>query len=75
MLGPQPGWYAVSVNHLYGYGYADVPDLEWPDSGFRYFRRFTPVAKAGYSIYIFHLTPEETDNVRKQMGLPQLPRL
>lgn len=47
---PRAGWYAVSVNHVYGYRH---------DAGSRgeygYFRRFTPAAKAGYSIWVYYL--------------------
>jgi hypothetical protein len=47
---PQPGWYALSVNHLY--------DRE---KQYRYFLNFEPVAMAGYSIYIYHITPEDAN--------------
>lgn len=52
-FGPKPGWYAVSVNYLYG--------------RFRYcyFLSFEPVAMAGYSVYIYHITPEEATRRRK----------
>jgi len=50
---PQPGWYALSVNYLYD------------QSGqYRYFFHFEPVARAGYSIYIYHLTPENIEQSR-----------
>ena len=44
---PQPGWYALSVNHIYD-----------RSEQYRYFLNFEPVARAGYSIYIYHLTQE-----------------
>jgi len=47
---PQPGWYALSVNYLY--------DRE---RQYRYFLNYEPVARAGYSIYIYHITPECRD--------------
>ncbi|HEX7446153.1 MAG TPA: hypothetical protein VF306_01335 [Pirellulales bacterium] len=56
----QPGWYAVSVNFLYGYphivsdGIGNKPFLD--RAYYSYFRRFEPAAMAGYSIYIYHLT-------------------
>jgi len=50
---PQPGWYALSVNYLY--------DRE---KQYRYFLNFEPVARAGYSIYIYHLTPVDVERVR-----------
>jgi hypothetical protein len=59
--GPKPGWYAVSVYYLH------------EESGcYGYFLRFKPVATAGYSIYIYHLSQSEADRVRKEMGLPAL---
>lgn len=42
---PQPGWYALSVNEIYS-----------PSKQYRYFIQFEPVAMAGYSIYIYHIT-------------------
>ena len=52
---PVPGWYAVSVNYLYGYGLGGlVRRPEYED-----FRHMRPIAKAGYSIYIYHVTGEE----------------
>lgn len=49
---PQPGWYALSVNYLY--------DRE---KQYRYFLNFEPVARIGYSIYIYHLTQEDVDQI------------
>lgn len=45
-----PGWYAISANHVFGYRHndSDTP-------GYTYFQRLTPVAMAGYSIYIYHI--------------------
>jgi hypothetical protein len=47
----EPGWYAISVNHLVG-------DPQSARVGFKYiyFKQFRPVACAGYSIRIYHLT-------------------
>ena len=44
-----------------------------PLHGYEYFHRFRPIAKAGYSIFIYRITPEEANAVRRQMGLPGLP--
>ena len=54
---PKPGWYALSVNYLY--------DRE---GQYRYFLNFEPVARAGYSIYIYHLTQEDVEQVRYRQG-------
>jgi 4-amino-4-deoxy-L-arabinose transferase-like glycosyltransferase len=68
-FGPRAGWYAVNVNALHG-------DL-WPGRSvfsrwghYGYFLNFEPVAQAGYSIYIYHLTDAETRRVRKSLGVP-----
>jgi hypothetical protein len=54
--GPQPGWYAVSVNVLRERGGA-----------YAYFLRLRPVAQAGYSIYIYHLTPQDAEALRRRL--------
>jgi len=41
-----PGWYAVSVGNLHSH-----------DGRYDYFWRFRPVATAGYSICVYHVTP------------------
>lgn len=63
MPGPQnfnltPGWYALSVNMLYD-----------RSGQYTYFReRFTPVAYAGYSIYIYHLTEADCASVGRPLA-------
>jgi hypothetical protein len=73
-LGPQPGWYAVSVNLLCGMSFRGHDGqgrrLILPRDAYRYFRFFEPVGKAGYSIFIYHLTAEEANHVRALLGLP-----
>ncbi len=59
----QPGWYAIDVNLLQGFPYA-IPDgagntFSAHQGQFTYFMRFGPVARAGYSIYIYHVTSED----------------
>jgi hypothetical protein len=61
-LGPQPGWYALSVNYLYG-----------RSPQYRYFFQFEPVGSAGYSIYIYRITPEEVNRMRRTLGARQIP--
>jgi len=39
---------------------------------YAYFRCFTPVAMAGYSIY-YHISPEEANRVRRELNLGELP--
>ena len=62
-FGPLPGWYAMSVNEIYG-----------RSQQYRYFLHFQPVAMAGYSIYIYHITMGEANRVRRELGLPGLPK-
>jgi 4-amino-4-deoxy-L-arabinose transferase-like glycosyltransferase len=48
---PEPGWYAISATSLrLGLHQADTLDL------YAYFRTRRPDARAGYSIYLYHLT-------------------
>jgi hypothetical protein len=42
------------------------------DRDLTYFQRFQPVAMAGYSIYIYYITLDEANRVRKELGLPEL---
>ena len=54
-----PGWYAISVNFLYGYPHY-APDghggrAHFARGAYSCFRRFQPVGRAGYSIYLYHV--------------------
>ncbi len=55
------GWFAVSVNYLYGYAMGGIQDA--PLSQSACFREFTPIARAGYSIYIYHLSADDIKRV------------
>jgi 4-amino-4-deoxy-L-arabinose transferase-like glycosyltransferase len=60
----KPGWYAVSVNHVFGYRHYDEDK-----PSFTGFRKFTPDALVGYSIYVYHMTEEKIGRlnaIRKQ---------
>jgi hypothetical protein len=74
--GPQPGWYAVSVNFACGMGfpvYGENSQMVYIAYGaYLYFKEFTPVDRVGYSIWIYHILPEEADRVRARLGLPAL---
>ncbi len=59
---PQPGWYAMSVNRIHD-----------PSGQYEYFLRLEPVGMAGYSIYIYHVTLDEANRARRELGLPELP--
>jgi hypothetical protein len=58
--GPEPGYVAVDVHNL-------------TLGPYTYFQRFQPIAKAGYSIFIYHVTPEEAAAARRDLGWPPLP--
>jgi hypothetical protein len=71
---PRPGYYAVSINYVRGSCLVPPPDGrgDWaplPRDHYAYFRQFPPVAKAGYSLFIYHLTPDEANYVRQRLGL------
>jgi hypothetical protein len=72
-LGPMPGYFAVSVNYLRGLRFT-APDgtgnrQAIGRSDYQYFLRFQPVAKAGWSIYIYHITLDQANGVRKELAL------
>lgn len=60
--GPVPGWHAVTVIQLHG-----------GERDYSYFLHFPPVARAGYSMVIYHVTPDDANRVRRELGLPDLP--
>jgi hypothetical protein len=60
-VGPLPGWCAISVNEIYG-----------RSQRYRYFLNFEPVAMAGYSIYIYHITLNDANRVRRELGMSEL---
>lgn len=59
--GLEPGWYAISLNDLYGYRHVGNEE-PW----FSYLRRMHPVAMAGYSIYIYHLSAADLERIRSR---------
>ena len=80
LLGPQPGWFAIEVCFLLGgdplsaanaKGGWDEPSKR-PGYDLSYFQQFEPVDMIGYSIYIYHITLEEANRVRREMGLPEI---
>lgn len=70
----EPGWYAVSVSYVMG-GISPVTDgtsrlhiLKGGDLS--YFQLFEPVARAGRSIWIYHLTAEDWQRLFAQGWRP-----
>jgi|GEM_PF-499721 len=55
--GPLPGYFALDLFHR-------------SLSVYQYFHHFQPIARAGYSIFIYHITTESANDVRRQIGLP-----
>ncbi len=76
--GPHPGYFAISVNYLFGttficFKHADEQPTPCGGKDFEYFRLLSPIARAGYSIYIYHLTFDEANELRYQFGYDPLP--
>ena len=74
---PCPGYYAVSINYVRGSCLVPPPDGRggWdhlPRDRYAYFRHFQPIAKAGYSLFVYHITLGEANRARQQLGLPPL---
>ena len=59
-LGPRPGWYAVFTGALHQ-----------PGHEYDYFRHFKPASMVGYTVYVYHISPEGAQRVRQEMGLPK----
>lgn len=56
---PPAGWYAISVNRLYGYLPGSIQDA--PSQEFAYFRSIEPLARIGYSINTYHIERSDSD--------------
>ncbi|HZL36738.1 MAG TPA: hypothetical protein VFC78_15570 [Tepidisphaeraceae bacterium] len=52
-LGPTPGWYAISVNRLHE-----------PDRDVEYFKYLNPIDMVGYSMNIYHVTPDDVKRLQ-----------
>lgn len=63
--GPKPGWFAISVNQLYGYARGTG---NRPNADLALFHHLQPVARAGYSIYIYHISAADAERLRIQWG-------
>jgi glutamine amidotransferase-like uncharacterized protein len=60
-LGPRPGWFAISVHQIHE-----------RHSRYQYFLDLKPKYRIGYSIYIYHITLEEANQLRQQYNLPPI---
>ena len=52
----------MSINHIRGYHHYD-----FDRPMYTYFQRLQPVARAGYSISIYHVTPEQAAQLRAEL--------
>ncbi len=59
--GPLPGWYAIFVGQLRA-----------RHGRYEYFLHFEPVALVGYTVYIYHITVDQANRVRRELGLPDI---
>jgi hypothetical protein len=57
--GPLPGWYAIFVGELYA-----------QHGRYAYFRSYEPVERIGYTIFIYHISLEDANRMRAELGLP-----
>jgi len=63
LVGPLPGYYALSAMDVWS-----------SRKEYDYFGQFfQPIATAGYSIYIYDITLEDANRVRRELRLPELP--
>ena len=67
--GPVPGWHAVSINELYGYKH-----LGHETDHYAYLRPVAPAARIGYSIMIYHLSLEDANRLRRDLGIDEIPQ-
>ena len=61
VVGPWPGRYAVFVREMYE-----------RDGRYAYFRQFEPVGYVGYTVYLYDISLEDANRVRRSTGLPRL---
>ncbi len=52
---PEPGWFALGVNDIYA-----------ASERFAWFKRTSPVAFVGYSIYVYHITAVEAERLQTE---------
>lgn len=77
---PEPGWYAISISLVRGMKAlnllkkSDQFPYPFAEGDYSYFQMFEPVDRAGYSIYIYHLTPADIERLRTPVtSLPPTP--
>ena len=58
---PREGWFVISVNQI-----------QSRCGRFRYFLEFEPVDRIGFSMNVYHISPEEAKRVRQLMGFTEI---
>lgn len=66
--GPEPGLYAVSVNYVQGLPFRSYNEdgrvVPVPVGSYRYFQELERIDRAGYSIWLYRLSPEDVEELR-----------
>jgi len=72
--GPRPGYFVIGAEFLRG---AHFPMADGAggifasgDAHFTYFQNLTPIGRAGYSFRIYHISPEQAKELRRELGWP-----
>ncbi len=65
--GPQPGWFAISQSILMGERCTSWKGRRVNSSDLQYFSRLTPVSKLGSTIWIYHISSEQAENLRTEL--------
>lgn len=60
-VGPQPGWFLLGINDLYG-----------PTHAYDWLHDIEPTHRIGYSMNVYHLTLEQANEIRRRIGIPEL---
>jgi len=57
---PTPGWHAIGINWIHTRGGA-----------FEYFLELEPYDVVGYTVYIYHVSEDDANRLRRKMGKPK----
>lgn len=76
LIGPLPGLQAVSANYFIGLPFS-TPDpkggyREIPQNAYRYYRYFHARAIIAHSIFVYDISIDEANRVRRELGLAPL---
>jgi hypothetical protein len=69
-MGPQPGWYAVSIGARCGQKFAAFDEsgglIFVPSGAYTYFELFEPEYRIGYTIAVYHVSANEAERARRR---------